>query len=944
MKRFGLIGNRFVPPGVVVILALIFSFSVHLPGQEKRALTFEDMMKFRHIVDPVISGDGQWVALATKPDRGDGDVRVYPVEGGAPFTIERGGKPAFSLDSRWLVATVNPMAVDLEKEEKEKPRPGLALLELATGQLVQFEKVEDYAFSPDSAWLAYRLAKAEKKGDEKPKEGEKGSSRVGPVMKETGNPLHLRHLESGKEVELADVLAYAFDEQSRFLAIGVASPDGLGNGLFCLDLNKEGNPRIPVQVQEKTIYKELAWEKEGRHLAFLAASTDDEGNTRQASLCLWTARSGEVRLAVQMDAVPAGWVIPPKSQLTWSKDGKRLFLGLQPQDLFELALASSKKDAGKEKDKEKEQVELFDIRRILEKREVDVWHVNDPMIIPHQKRQWPRLKEKTYLTVYHVGTGKLVALGDKEVTEVEIPENPRLALGSSDVPYLKEMTWDGRYNDVYVIDMVTGQKRKILTRQRFRASLSPRGNYVAYFREGHWHLYDTRQGKGRNLTASLQVPFYEETNDVPGEAPPHGLGGWLEDESALLLYDRYDIWKVSTGEEKAVNLTGGQGRASQLTFRIVRLDPEQKFLKRDESLLLLAYHNLTKNFGFYQAHLLEPGAEKLLEEKKKYNFLAKAKKADRIIFTRESYEEFPDVWVSRVDFREARRLTEINPQISDFAWGSAELIEWVSLDGTPLQGVLIKPGNYEAGRRYPVLVYFYEKFSQRLYEFNEVVVNHRPCFPFYASHGYAIFLPDIVYETGRPGLSATKCLIPGVLKLIDVGVADPKAIALHGHSWSGYQTAFIITQTNLFRVAIAGAAVGNMTSAYSGIRWESGLARQWQYEKAQSRIGGSLWDRLDSYIENSPVFFADRIQTPLLLMFGDEDGAVPWEQGIELYLAMRRLGKDCIFLQYRGEPHHPRKYANKLDYAIRMKEYLDHYCRGFPAPDWIEKGVPYRGK
>jgi dipeptidyl aminopeptidase/acylaminoacyl peptidase len=243
-----------------------------------------------------------------------------------------------------------------------------------------------------------------------------------------------------------------------------------------------------------------------------------------------------------------------------------------------------------------------------------------------------------------------------------------------------------------------------------------------------------------------------------------------------------------------------------------------------------------------------------------------------------------------------------------------------------------------------MLVYFYEKFSWRLYEFNEVVVNHRPCFPFYASNGYAIFLPDIVYETGRPGLSATHCLVPGVQKIIDMGIADPKAIALHGHSWSGYQTAFVVTQTNLFRAAIAGAAVANMTSAYSGIRWESGLARQWQYEKAQSRIGGSLWDMPGRYIENSPVFFADRIQTPLLLMFGDEDGAVPWEQGIELYLAMRRLGKDCIFLQYRGEGHHPQKYANKLDYAIKMKEYLDHYLKGLAAPDWITKGIPYQGK
>jgi dipeptidyl aminopeptidase/acylaminoacyl peptidase len=257
---------------------------------------------------------------------------------------------------------------------------------------------------------------------------------------------------------------------------------------------------------------------------------------------------------------------------------------------------------------------------------------------------------------------------------------------------------------------------------------------------------------------------------------------------------------------------------------------------------------------------------------------------------------------------------------------------------------LIKPGNYEAGKKYPVLVYYYRFFSNRLYDFNRVELTHRPCFPYYASHGYAIFLPDIRFDVGNPGYSATKCLVPGVQKIIDMGVADPEAICLHGHSWSGYQTAFAITQTDIFACAIAGAPVSNMTSAYSGIRWGSGLARQFQYEKSQSRIGGSLWEARDKYIENSPVFFADRIETPLLIMFGDEDDAVPWYQGIELYLAMRRLGKDCIFLQYRKEPHHPKTYANKLDCTLRYKEYLDHYLKKEPAAEWISKGIPYTGK
>lgn len=261
-----------------------------------------------------------------------------------------------------------------------------------------------------------------------------------------------------------------------------------------------------------------------------------------------------------------------------------------------------------------------------------------------------------------------------------------------------------------------------------------------------------------------------------------------------------------------------------------------------------------------------------------------------------------------------------------------------------MQGLVIKPDNFEEGKPYPVLIYYYRFFSQRIHEFNDMVINHRPNFAYYVSNGYVLFLPDIRFEIGRPGFSATKCIVPGVQKLIDLGIAKPDGIALHGHSWSGYQTAFVVTQTDIFACAVAGAPVSNMTSAYSGIRWGSGLARQFQYEKTQSRIGVSLFENPMPYIENSPVFQADKINTPLLIQHGDVDEAVPWYQSIELYLAMRRLGKDCIFLHYKDEPHHLKKYPNKLDYSIKMKEFIDHHCKGTPAPDWITIGEPYSGE
>jgi len=477
---------------------------------------------------------------------------------------------------------------------------------------------------------------------------------------------------------------------------------------------------------------------------------------------------------------------------------------------------------------------------------------------------------------------------------------------------------------------------------------------VVYYRTPHWYLWDSQDRSTRNLTEGLDVPFANEDHDYPRDASGYGVADWLEDGSAVLINDKYDVWHLSTanaatgdtatGNGPARSLTGSRGRQQQVVYRLLDLDPDRDFVRADESLLLTGYHDRQKHRGFFRGHVDGDTVTPLLGgDAETLSLVAGAEDAERLLFTREHYSQFPDIWTASTSLEDPLRLTDANPEIADFAWGEAELVEWLDLDGRETQGILIKPGNYQPGKRYPVLVYFYRFFSQRLHLFNDPRVNHRPSFPVYASDGYAIFLPDVRFEIGRPGFSATKSLVPGVQKLIEMGIADPAAIGLHGHSWSGYQTAFVVTQTHQFKAAVAGAPVSNMTSAYGGIRWGSGLARQFQYEQGQSRIGGTLWQARDAYIDNSPLFFADRIETPLLIMFGDQDDAVPWYQGIELYLALRRLGKEAVFLQYRGEPHHLKKYANKLDYAIKMKAFFDHYLQGEPAPTWLTEGVPFRG-
>jgi dipeptidyl aminopeptidase/acylaminoacyl peptidase len=929
------------------IFFLLGILLIACPSQaaQKRPLTFEDVMQFKEIRDPEISANGSWIVYWTQPDRGDGEAVIHGLKNGEKYIVPRGRQPRITMDTKWVAMIVTPKAFEMEKAPKDRPKQGMALLSTATGDVLHFEGVQSFALSEDSRWIAYLHEKEEEKPQKKEEAGEgtvpakksQGEGKKGE--KKTGSLLILRDLVSGSVREIPNVTDYSFDPSSTYLAIAVAGPETGQDGLFVMELREESLPLDPIIRQDHVKYAGLAWTEKGSCLAFLAGNADDKGNY---SLWVWDGNSRSKTLALSEDAVPGGWMIPEKNRISWSEDGRRLFFGLKPLEIHEAVQKPEEKD--KEQETGANESDFFDTRKILEKRELDVWHWNDPLIKTNDKIQWSRTKDRTYTAVYHVDTKRFVQLADRDMPEVDFNDNPEFALGKSGIPYRKEITWYGELEDLYHVNLKDGKRKKIASRLEDRSSLSPGGRYVVYFDDEHWYLFDGQTGQTRNLTDKLGVPFYDEDHDYPEMAPSYRTAGWGKDDAFVLIYDKYDIWQFMTAAGKAENITGGNGRQNERTFRVLELDPEKSYFMNGERLLLSSYHNKKKNHGFYSCEIGKGSVTRVLEKNKKFEFLAKAEEADVLMYTRESFEEFPDLWVADPAFAKPKKVSLVNPQIDEFAWGEPELVEWNSIDGIPLQGVLIKPANYDESKRYPVLVYFYRIESDRLYEFNQMRVNHRPNFPFYTSNGYAVFLPDVKFDIGRPGYSATKCLVPGVQKLIDMGVADPEGIGLHGHSWGGYQTAFVITQTNIFSAAVAGAPVSNMTSAYSGIRWESGLARQMQYEKQQSRIGGSLWEYPERFIENSPVFFADRIQTPLLIQFGDEDGAVPWYQGIELYLALRRLEKDCVFLQYRGEPHHLRKYPNKLDYSIKMKEYFDHYLRGMPAPDWIEKGVPYLGK
>lgn len=888
----------------------LFTFSLFLVvslAQEKKAMTFKDVMKFKKIKEHALSSSGNYFYYTANPDRGDAELFVKNISEETETAIARGFGGKFTNNEKWFACFVRPEFLKLEKSKKDKPKNNLSILNTETGEQISEKSVKKFIFSEDSKWIAVQFNKSKKL----------------KKNKKVGSKLLLKALGQENSLELNFVKNFAIDSLSTYLAYTVSDTGKENNGLYLVDLTQNKLASTLVDTLNNGSYANLSWSKKSE-LVFTRAEFVKKGKTAKAELLIW---NGKIKSLVAEKNYPKGWIIPVKNKVFWSKDNKTVFFGFKP---FE-EKAEVKKDSA----------DIYSYENILEKKGLDVWHWNDPLIKTNEKFEFKRNKNKTYAAAFNLTKNSFVQLEDKEVKRVRIKKDQSSFLGFSQKLYQKLKTWEGSYSDYYIVNLENGAKEKFAEKLYDYVNLSADGKFVVYFLNKEWFLYNVKTKKTTNVTAKIDIPFEDEDHDYPRKVNSYGFGGWINGSESFLIYDKFDIWKFSTSTVKGKNITKGEGRKNHLQFRVVKLDKKSNWFNADQELLIRAYSDNKKYTTVYKLNLENNELEALAENYKKFTIRAKAEKNNKVIFTRESYREYPDFWITDTDFDSPEKMTNLGTQIKNYKWGTPELIEWLSDDGIKLQGILIKPENYDPNKKYPVLVYYYRFFTQRMYNFPDIVVNHRPNYGVYSSHDYVIFLPDIRFEIGRPGLSSVKCLVPGIQKLIADGIADADKIGLHGHSWSGYQTAFVVTQTDIFKCAVAGAPVSNMTSAYGGIRWGTGLARQFQYEKTQSRIGASLFEAPHLYIENSPLFYAERIKTPLLIQHGDIDEAVPWYQSIEMYLAMRRLNKDCIFLQYRDEPHHLKKYPNKLDYSIKMKEYFDYHLKGEEPAEWITKGVPY---
>ena len=874
-----------------------------LSMKAQKALTPQDLEAWKRITTRAISNDGQWAAAMFSPWSGDSEVQVLASDGKSVQTYAPASDVKFSSSSQFVLVKKVPAvaltdSLKLKKTKKDKmPMDELVIRNLKNGTEWTIDSLKGYKLAEKGDWMAYQRTR-------------KDSSLV------------VISLDGAQKYVLPSASDYGFAKDKAVLYfVTKEDKDGKKPGMYVWTAEA---PQ-PVLVKEgKGIFVQPTFDNAGSKLAFLYTNDKKE---KDYTMALWVSENaGEAREVVTRATagLPEGWVVSPNQRLSFSDDATRLFLGTAPAPL--------RKDST-----------ILDANRP----NVQVWNWDEPVQYTVQQYNVKRDLKKSYAAVYQLNNNKLVQIADVELPDAQLPVKGMgdWAIVSTSKPYSLSSMWEGRTrSDYYKVSLATGERTLISEADYAGYRLSPTGKYVGTYNatDSCWYTINLADNRKIQLTTPQTFPAWDEDNDVPNYPSPHGMAGWTKEDAALLIYDRYDIWSFDPEGKKAPVKLTKNGRENKVTYRRVALDREQMDIDLKEPMLLTGFNEVDKTTAIYRARLTSPINPTLLAGGSyNYDNVMKAKNADKYIYSRENFEVFPDVWFTDASFKKGIQLTQGIRQQDSFIWGTAELISWISLDGKKLEGVIYKPANFDPNKKYPMIVNFYERNSETLNKYR-MPEPHRSTIDYrmYLSNGYIVFNPDNRYRDGYPGESCYNCVMPGIQEVLSRGYVDEKRIGAQGHSWGGYQVAYLATRTRLFAAIESGAPVVNMFSAYGGIRWGSGLARSFQYEHTQSRLGATPWADPRRYFENSPLFLMDKVETPILIMHNDQDGHVPWYQGIEYFVALKRLGKPAWMLNYTGEPHWPTKNPNKLDFQIRMKQFFDHFLKGEPMPKWMKEGVP----
>jgi len=901
----------------------------------KKPLDHSVYDKWESVANQRVSNNGKYVLFQVKPQQGDGMLYIKTVGNRTLRQVSRGDSALFTTDSKYVVFPIKPRYQDVrqakikKKKPEEMPKDSIGIYALETGKLTRFADVKSFQLAEKASVLAFLAVKDVSKDAAKKAPADTLKKITDDLLetKKAGATLTIVNLLTGAVHDFASVTDYQLSKLGNKLAFAVAAPKnskGVKSGLFVYDLASDN---LKKQSSGKGVYKNLAFDDAGKQLAFTAEKHPEKALLKPFNLYYsnFGADSAAAIVLPGASGLKKGWSPSGFGKVLFSENGEKLFFGTAPDPIPQDTTIVE-----------------------FETAKLDIWNYKDDYLQPMQLKTLKKDLQRNYLAVIYPRQGnKFIQLEDEYLRDSYLAENnnAEYVLAVTDTAKRVSMQWEGNTRkQAYLVSTRTGERISINPKAaKSRFQISPHGDYAAWYDDvaKGWFAFSVATRKTTGLTQKAGVSFTDEENDSPDDPQPYGLAAWTKNDAAVLIYDRYDIWKIDPRTGVATNFTNGVGRHNKLIFRYRIPVEKKKFLEPKDELLLLVQNDVDKTWGYYKKNIASlKSPERLVMAPMGYSYLSQAKNARNFLYTKANVSSPADVYVSS-DLKKETKLSAINTQQKDYNWFTAELVHWTTPKGYPATGVLYKPENFDPKKKYPLVAYFYEKLSEGLYKYTAPAPTpSRLDIALFASNGYLVFTPDISYTVGEPGPSAVEFVNSGVEMLKKNNWVDAAHLGIQGQSWGGYQVAYLITQTNLYAAAWAGAPVVNMTSAYGGIRWETGQSRQFQYERTQSRIGGTLWEKPDLYIRNSPLFQLPKVQTPVVIMANDADGAVPWYQGIEMFTDLRRLGKPVWLLQYNGEAHNLVKRENRRDISIRELQFFDHYLKGAPAPVWLERGVP----
>lgn len=927
-----------------------FLLIVNFISAQKKPLDHSVYDAWESVGSRLISNDGKWLGYYVDAQEGDGNLYLYSTINKTQQKFSRASKLFLTSDSKFAIFTVKPFYKDIKavKDKKLKKdklaKDSLYLVNLSNNKIEKIANVKSYkAPFKGGSFVAYLLENLKEKSSDSQKDDDKDDAKDDDDKNAKPSELVVINLATGQKQSFQNVVKYQFSENGKQLAFVTQKPEEKKDpkdkekdkpkdkskpkkyALQTVNLVNLENFAVNKLLEEEGDFAQLTFDKSATQFA-LTGTTSAENDLVKDYNLYYFSKNKKAVLNQKSPKMPKDWVISENQAPNFSKNGKQLYFGVAPKPIA------------------KDTALIANDHAIL-----DVWSYKDDYLKTIQLKNLNKDLKKSYDAVLQTEKPEtLTTLSNPEMDSIAIINegNELFSLGISNNASRAESQWTGaEKKNYYIVNNLTGEATEFLKNLNGRIYPSPLGKFMVYFNRenGNWYAYDIDKKSTTQLNKGLAVKFTDEEFDMPDYPNSYGLEGFTDKDFSVIIKDRYDLWEFFLdGKTAPKNITNGFGRKNKISFDTYQLDKDIRSFNRNAEMYLFAFNEENKQSGIFKTKILSAKNPELLQMGDFYGYknLVKAKNAEVYSYTKETYQEAPNVYISD-NFKTESKISNINAQQNQYNWGTTELISWTTPKGYQSKGILYKPEDFDPNKKYPMIVYFYEKLSDGLNRYiAPAPTPSRLNIPYFVSNGYLVFAPDISYEDGHPGKSAVEFINSGVEYLKKNSWVNGKKIGIQGQSWGGYQVSYLITQNDLYAAAWAGAPVVNMTSAYGGIRWSSGMNRQFQYEKSQSRIGKTLWEAPELYLENSPLFHLDKVTTPVVIMSNDKDGAVPWYQGIEMFTALRRLDKKVWLLNYNNDDHNLTKRQNKKDIQIREQQFFDYYLKDAKAPVWMTRGIP----